>query len=282
MILEIATIRIKLTFEYEYILNSEYITRIFDLYQSKGPVDVFDFELSFIEKNNLPSNNYTMEQRNDALYYENNDTFIFETDSWASTIYWNKKLMTTMFYNYENSDLLDRLFIRSVKLLTSLLILEKGGIPFHCSAVTDNNKFSILFSGQSSAGKTKMAFTLEFKKQWHIYNDEFNIILPCKDSCYVFSTPFTTPEKFIHCSHGSAPIKKIYFLKKSTSCKIETLSLPQKYFSVLGGIYTFPTSDKFSTLIMKSAEEIARNIPMEMLYINHEDTNPDTIIELIQ
>jgi len=251
MILEIATIRIKLTFEYEYKLNSEYITRIFDLYQSKDPIETFDFELSLIEKNNLPSNSYTMEPRNDTLYYENNDTFIFEADSWASTINWNKKLMTTMFYNYENPDLLDRLFIRSLKL--------------HCSAVTDNDKFSILFSGQSLAGKTRTAFTLQFKKHWNIYNDEFNIILPCNGMYYVFSTPFTAPEKFIHCSHGSAPIKKIYFLKKSTACKIEAMSVQQKYFSVLGGIYTFPTSEKFSTIIMRSAEEIASNIPIEML-----------------
>lgn len=281
MILEIATIRIKLTFDYDYNLYTEYINKIIKMYKrddSRG----YDFELKTVKGTKRPSKLFKMEKRNEALYRETRDTFTFETESWASTIYWKEKLMTTMILDKESTEFEDRLFLRSLKLLVSLLALEKGGLPFHCSAVTKKNQYSILFSGQSTAGKTTIALLSYYKWKWDIFNDEFNIIIPFKGSYYVYSTPFTSPEKITFCSYGSAPIKKIFFIKKDICNRTKEIALPQKYFYVLGGTYTFPTSEKFGIILMETVEKIARNIPMQILYLNHKSNIAEQIDKLIK
>ncbi len=283
MILEIATLRIKITPAYTYNLTSDFMKRIFSLYTAKKSGGSFDFEIQLVEKMDRPSAVHAMESRGDTRYFENEELFIFETESWASTIFWKRKLMTTVFFQYEDNGLVERLFLRNLKLLVSLLILKKGGLPFHCSAVSPpDNKYGILFSGPPGSGKTKMAVTFQLKKRWHVFNDEFNGILPCDNHYFVYSTPFTTPEKFVHCSSGKTPVKKIYFLQEAPVTETGTLSLQQKYFSVLGGIYTFPTSENFSIIIMERAEDFARKIPIEMLYINNKNSNPDKLIKLTQ
>lgn len=279
MIIEIATIRLKLTLDHTYNLNTDYLNKIIEMYKVDN-TDEYDFELKTIKSTDLPSSIYEMESRNDALYHETEDAFIFETESWTSTIYWKKKVMTTMFFNEKSANSHDRLLIRSLKLLVSLLTLQKGGLPCHCSALTKNNKYSIIFPGQSNAGKTTIAILLS--RKWNIYNDEFNIIMPLKNGYYVFSTPFTTPEKFTFCTYGNTPLRKIFFLQKSPVNKTEKMTMKQKYFSVLECVYTFPTSEKFSAIIMKNVEKISQGIPIEMLYFNHKSNIAKDIEKFIQ
>lgn len=281
MILEIATIRIKLTFEHEYNLNTDYINKIIEMYKV-GDTDEYDFEFKTIKRTEQPSTFYKMESRNEALYRETEDTFLFETESWASTIYWKNRLMTIMFFNKGFTHLEDRLFIGSLKLLISLLILKKGGLPLHCSAVSNNNQFCTLFSGQSYAGKTTIALLLHHKRKWAIFNDEFIIIKPHNGTYYVYSTPFTSPEKITFCSHGIAPLKKIFFLKKDIANRTEKMALKEKYFFVLGGTFTFPTSEYFGNILMETVEKIARNVPIEMLYFNNKSNIAERIDEFIK
>ncbi len=269
MILEIATFRIKITIDTTYTLNTPYLDSIKKMYQA-GTQDSCDFEIQTIPDTSRPSSIYSMERRLNALYFENADLFVFETESWAATIDWHKKLMTTTFFNENLTEPHDRLLIRSLKLLLSLLSLKKGGLPCHCSAITKDNSFSIIFPGRSNTGKTTIAHLLS--KEWRIYNDEFNIILPCKNSYYVFSTPFTTPDKLKFCTTGYAPLKKIFFLEKSRENKIREMSLKQQYLSLLQCVYAFPTSEEFSNYIMTNTENIYQSIPIDLLYFNHIST----------
>ena len=205
----------------------------------------------------------TMESRNEVLYLEREDSLIFEKELWVSIINWKEKIMTVMFFG-TGEDSYDHLLIRSLKLLVSLLVLQKGGLPCHSSAVAKNNEFGMLFCGPSNEGKTTIALLLS--RKWVLYNDEYNIIMPVNNRYYVYSTPFTTPQKLNHCSFGSAPIKKIFFLKKGAENKVESITQKQKYLSVLESIYTFPTSKELGSIMMTNAEKISQEIQMEKLY----------------
>lgn len=281
MILKIATIRIKLSFEHDYDLDTEYITKIKKLYRADD-ADGYDFEVKTIKGTIRPSKLLKMEKRNGALYGETSDIFTFETKSWASVINWKDTLMTTMIFDKESTECEDRLFLRSLKLLISLLALRKGGLPFHCSAVMNKNQYSILFSGQSSAGKTTVALFLYYKWKWNIFNDEFNIIMPINGTYYACSTPFTSLDKINFCSYGIAPIIKLFHIKKDMNNRAEEMTLKQKYFYLLAGAYTFPTSESFGKILMETTEKIARNIPMQILYLNHKrdiEEQIDTLVD---
>jgi hypothetical protein len=138
-----------------------------------------------------------------------------------------------------------------------------------------------MISGQSGTGKTTLARIMQSVAGRAIFNDEFNILLPHDGTFFAYSTPFTTPEKFVNCTYGSAPVKKIVFLKKALKTRIEPLPLPHNYFSLMSGIYSFPTSEKLSTIIMENAEKAARAIRCEKLFINHSDNDPDNLINLL-
>lgn len=265
MILEIATLRIKLTFNHDYHLFTDYISNIVDKYKQNETTD-YDVELITVKPEVRPTLRYSMEPRNDAFYFETDDCFIFEKDSWASIINWKQKTMFIMFFSDTNPESRDHLFVRSLKLLISLLALQKGGLPCHCSAATKNNDYGVLFCGPSNFGKTTIALLLH--RHWTVFNDEYNIIMPQKNSFTVFSTPFTTSEKFKYCSKGSARVKKIFYLGKGAENKTAMLTPKQKYLSLLGSTYTFPTSESFGSAMMKNAEQISREIPMEKLYFN--------------
>ena len=262
MILEIATIRIKLTFEYSYNLNTEYINKIVEMYKAEDTAD-YDFELKTVHPSERPSTLYAMEPRNEALYLEKEDSFVFEKESWVSIINWKEKIMTAMFFG-TGEDSHDQLLIRSLKLLVSLLVPQKGGVSCHCSAVSKKNENGLLFCGPSNEGKTTIALLLH--RKWTLYNDEYNIIMPLDNCFHVYSTPFTTSEKLRFCSYGFAPVKKIFFLKKGAETKVESMTPKQKYLSVLENTYTFPTSGKICSAMMGNVEKISREIPAGMLY----------------
>ena len=263
MILQIATIRIKLTFEHDYNLYTEYFNKIVTMYKTEDTAG-YDFELKTLPPADRPSTRYTMESRNDALYMETEDFFIFEKESWVSTIYWKDKVMTAMFFIEAGAETYDRLLMRSLKLLVSLLVLQKGGLPCHCSAVAKEKEYGLLFSGPSNEGKTTIALFLH--RDWELFNDEYNIIMPGNNGYRVYSTPFTTPQNFNFCSLGSVPIRKLFILRKGSENKVESMSIKQKYLSILESVYTFPTSKGFADLIMRNVEKVSQEILVEKLY----------------
>jgi len=265
MILEIATIRIKITLESPDTLMTDYLNTVMRMYKTEE-TDAYDFELKTTNSNHPVLTPADMEYRNGAYYTEYDDTFAFKTEEWASTIYWRDKIMTVMFVG-ERCLHNDVLLIRSLKLLVSLLIIEKGGVPLHCSAVAkkDNNR-GLAFYGPSNAGKTTIV--LFFGRTCSIYNDEFNIILPHTNNYQLYSTPFTSPEKIVFCTHGSAPLIKLFSLKKGPDNKTEPMTQKQKYLSLLESVYAFPTSEYFTNRLLLNLEEICMKIPVAMLYFN--------------
>lgn len=279
MVLQIAGIRIKTIISSEYKIQSDYFNTIVKWYGTASS-ESWDFEIR-LEPESLffDLNENIMERRNGLLYSETDNTFIFKTDSSTVHIDWRDKMMRLAFDHAIKGDPIDVLFVWNLKLLISLLVLQAGGLPCHCSAVY-NNHYSIVFSGRPRAGKTTIALLL--KKKFEIYNDELNIIRPYSDTFYTFSTPFTSPEKLMFCSPGFSPLKKIFFLRHAQTNYTRPMSYKEKYFSLLGSAYTLPTSAYFADILMKNCENISNTIPIEMLYFNYMSNIAEKINNFIQ
>ncbi|HEX2957163.1 MAG TPA: hypothetical protein VHO70_10030 [Chitinispirillaceae bacterium] len=191
MVVQISEIRIKLPDAIDVRITTRLFNHILYNYMI-DPKSSFDYEIIVSNQPSDFKDIKNFKKFHSTLYYENQDISCFKNSTMESVIDWIHHRMFISFNS--NAENLDRLFLEQLKLLVSLLIVKKGGIPLHCSAVSHEKMGGIVFTGRSGAGKTTAAELLSHSCT--VFNDEYNTLIPRNGTWYIHSTPFTNPYTF--------------------------------------------------------------------------------------
>jgi hypothetical protein len=291
MIFDIATFKIKVQCRRSVSFHlPESFFRKFNAYRSfqTGRVHA-DFTITIVPYDFFPLLSKKLVRRQSHLYYEKKRLFVIKSRSATACVNAAAGKMTLGFKtpgsqrkSKTGAGKNNAILMGFVRLAVSLCAVQKGGLPFHCSAIAFGDR-GIAFSGPSGAGKStiakllvspesssKAASSSEMAKSSkaatslqtaQLLNDDFNIILPSgKKSYRIFSTPFTQPETLKKCVKGGAELRTVFFIEKSTANIIENLSFKNKYILVLGQTFIFPLSDSIGRKILDNAERLCGNV----------------------
>jgi hypothetical protein len=264
MIFSIASMRIKAVLPLGNVPRSRYFLSVKKDYGSK-PGRGHDFELivknKAVPSGDIPFNPWAIPK---IINPDPDTTVIFQNLS-ICRISWKQKRAVVSF-----SELLDQpegLFFDYVKILFSFLLIEKGGLPIHSSAVVQNNN-GLVFYGPSGAGKTTIAELL--RPSWRLLNDDVNFILPCRGHFKVYSTPFVTPGKYNRMSKGSARLRGVFLLRKHSGNSVSRLALKRQILSLSSAMFTLPFADKFCQKMLENIENLCRHVPVRELFFKND------------
>lgn len=265
MVLLISDIRIKIPDTLDSSVSTRLFQQMLKNYYAEDQSGA-DFEIIVSDLPKKAKIIGPLETFRDTLFYEDHKIAYFKTAQMISQIEWSKRCMHVWF---EGQDLHDRLFLEQIKHLLSFLVIRKGGIPCHCSAVAHELWGGMIFTGCSGAGKSTAAEMLS--RSCRVFNDECNVIIQNGNDWYVYATPFTNPFTFPTSSSHSAPLRKIFSLKQSHENRISPLSFNRKFTVLLESAYTFPT--KINTdILMKNIEYLITTVPVVSLHFSISET----------
>lgn len=264
MFLNIANYNITIENLTNYTFSDNHVEQVLNLFSINFNPNLNNITISLSSKINLPSHMYN---RADAQYAEENETIFISSHFFDLSfniaeqhcILHLKKMEPQFFY-----------LLKAIKLVLSIIVIKDGGIPFHCSAVTDGNN-GFIFTGKSGSGKTTAAILLNLSS-YKLLNDEFNIILPDNESYKIYSTPFTTEKKFKICNNLNTSLSRIFFINKSKKNYIENNLNHIKFNNFLTSIYTFPTTRTICNKMLSNAEKLYNHINPELLYFINNNT----------
>lgn len=267
MNLEIANYNIQVMNLPSDIIKSPYLKQVIKMFPVIDKTIKSIINIVLVPKVEIPIN---LSPRAEAKYGEQNDQ-----------IYISSKYFDLTF-NLSNQECYLKLFeikpktfylLKAIKLILSIIVIRDGGLPFHCSAIS-NGETGYVFTGKSGSGKTTAAVLLSLN-EFSILNDEFNIIFPRESGFLIYSTPFTTENKLKVCNNINSNINKIFFVNQSNS-NYKVLDLKHLNFAMfLSSIYSFPTTKSLTDKMLKTAEILYRNVAPELLYFinNNSFTN---------
>jgi hypothetical protein len=268
MIFEIATFKIKIQRRRSALLifpESFYKNYGRFISKKQGPSD---FSISIVPYGSFSLSSIKFARRRGHFYHEKNSVFIIKTLSAIVCINTLENKMALGFKNTNREKKNNTICMSLVRLAVSLCAIRKGGLPFHSSAMAFGNR-GIAFSGRSGAGKTTIAKLLVMPGQ--LLNDDFNVILPGRKGAYkIYSTPFAHPETLKSCVNRGAELRRIFFIEKSQTNKIENLSFRNKYILTLGQTLILPLSDFVGKKILNNAERLCGNVECKRLYFNND------------
>jgi hypothetical protein len=276
MIFSIASMRIKAVLPKGPVPRSRYFLSVKRDYGTR-PGRGHDFEL-VVEKKPVPSHDILFDPRAipKIMNPDPDTTVIFQNLS-ICRISWKQKRAVVSF-----SELLDQpegLFFDYVKILFSFLLIEKGGVPLHSSAVVRKNN-GLVFYGPSGAGKTTIADLLS--PSWKLLNDDVNFILPCRGHFKVYSTPFVTPGKYDKMTKGSARLRGVFLLRKHSGNGVSRLPFGRQILSLSSAMFTLPVTDTFSQKMLKNIENLCRHVPVRELSFRKERSIANDITAIME
>ncbi len=258
--------------------RTNYQNKIYSLYGLKEKSTEPDVTAKIEKGDPNFKKRYNLKKTKDALY--SHDQYGFRIVAETFSLYANKPEKKLTIHDHNNTvNSVDSALIASVRLYTSLLCIEHGGLPAHGSCVYIKGKGAYIFSGKSGAGKTTIARML--KRFGNVFNDEFNLLTTVNNTFHVFSNPFTSIQNMNFCSTGSSPLKKIFFLNKSDKNYSKAISHKEKVFNILKNTYTFPLSDAYWDKLLETANKIVHEIPSEMLYFSLGENSADEVYNIV-
>lgn len=241
----------------EKILNTDYFKAVSTKFGVSTYNDI-DIKITIVENLKLPNH---LKKRENVLYGEKYDDIYISSDFFKLSFNTVSQLAFLQLKQMEPSSFY---LLKAIKLILSIVIIKDGGIPFHCSAIYGKNE-AYVFTGLSGSGKTTAAFLLNLDN-YKVLNDEFNIILPKGNDYKIYSTPFTTKQKFQLCNNLSGMLSEIFFIKKSTKNYITQVSSQLNFTSFIQSLYFFPTTKYLSDKIMHNTELLYHRIRFSQLY----------------
>jgi hypothetical protein len=167
-------------------------------------------------------------------------------------------------------------FVTILKLLASLLVLDKGGLALHCSAAFDHRN-GYVFCGKSGSGKSTIAFGL--RPRYTVLGDEFNALIPSGVAGYTcHGSPFTKPENVELCSPGCALVTTLFLLSPGAEASFaDSGSVARSLLPViLDNVFTFPTSDEYAGKLFENTAALIRAVPIEVI------TDRDCLVSRLQ
>src|SRR3989344_9470164 len=149
------------------------------------------------------------------------DTYI-KTDQkkFYISIYQLISLKKMVSYYHLSEDYI-KLILRTI---CQLLLAQNNGMLFHSSASLINNQANF-FLGDSGAGKSTIVNLLSY--EFKPLADDIIILKKEKEIYYFYQTPFREKNLWITKNPNRIPLSRVFFLKKSTTNKLEKVTNQQ-------------------------------------------------------
>jgi hypothetical protein len=262
MVVDIASVRLKIILNEREVFFSPYLKEIFSVCSAED--SQCDFTVHSANSGASLSGMGRELELNGIRYRELSAAhFEFSVRNARFSLFFDRKVGEIV--RGDNELIHDDLIVTFLKLLVSLLILEKGGLPLHCAAVCGKDN-GYLFCGKSGSGKSTLALRLQ--PRYTILNDEFNVVVPdAKNGFRVYATPFTKQENLRFCSMISCSASRLFFFLDEKRKKIvpDALSGRIVLSLILENAFVFPTTDYFACRMFDNAAAIATAIPIETI-----------------
>lgn len=149
-----------------------------------------------------------------------------------------------------------------LRVLLCAMILAKGGLPFHCSAVERNGE-ALLFFGPSGAGKSTIASLLV--NEWHLLHDDFNLLMPNGSAWQVSSMPVLTDAIDLPYRQNFPKVRTLFLLKKGIFNRIGQLTLREKIVALTKSIYSIQAASWFADRTLENVQRVAESLPINRL-----------------
>ena len=197
--------------------------------------------------------------------------------SWGR-ISWGNRILHT---RWNGKSEFERYTSAEMKLVLSFLVIERGGILLHGSAVRRHG-YAVAFIGHSGSGKTTAAKLMA--PEWQILNDECNIVLPALDCAgyRIHATPFTAISKLPSLAQGSAHLGAVFTLARGRDVQIRPLSAQRSILSVVGSTVAIPSTDAVGERVLSNASEVVRSIPIEELSFRRDSAISEAIEDYLE
>lgn len=151
-------------------------------------------------------------------------------------------------------------WVSDLRILTSLLVIQNGGLPLHCLAVIDNHGGGQVFMGPSGAGKSTVSDRL--MSYVTILNEECNVLLPTNETFFVYATPFVGSSATSRVQNQNAPIKNLFILVKDTLTKSEEITLYEKYTAIMRCLVAFLPNDEWVQKVHENILNFCNHVPI--------------------
>jgi hypothetical protein len=261
LIVKISNFKIKISGYNKSTFVMELIKTVLDGFEVTA--NSYDFEMMIVDRLAGRDQCFKFEKFKDILFCDNVDSIYFNTIETQAVISWiNGTMLITMSEEITESKR-SILLIEQLKLLISLLVIQKGGFLCHCSAVKKKDFGGIVFSGPSGAGKSTIAKLLS--SSCTVLNEEFNILMPNNGNWSIYSTPFCNPFSFPERSKGDAPLKAIFFLNKCSTTRVESMPFRRKFVSIMESAYFFST-ERTGEAVLTATEMIISSVLVKKLH----------------
>jgi hypothetical protein len=276
MVLSIASMRIRAVLPLRFAPRSRFFSSVTKDFGAP-PGCIHDFEL-IVDKKEVPARDIRFDPRAipKIVNPDPDTTVIFQNQS-ICRIQWKQKRAIVSFS--ERLDSPEGLFFDYLKILFSFLLIRKGGLPVHSSALVRKNK-GLVFYGPSGAGKSTIAELL--KPSWKLLNDDVNFIAPRNGHFRVYSTPFVPPEKYGNVSKGSAVLGGVFLLRKHSHNGVSPLAFSRQILSLSSSMFSLPATDKFCRKMLGNIENLCRHVPVRELSFRNGPSIAEDIQNLME
>ncbi len=196
------------------------------------------------EINNLKINNqFASAKNNKNFFYDENQNFFFIRIDFLEAKYFIEKNKVYVNLPINKSFAVKHRFvIIAIKHVLDLYLASTNkGLLLHSAGFVKGDSYSVLFAGSSGSGKTFLSKyfsnhlinSLNKQESLKFMNDETILIQLKQGTLYAFSTILSGKEETKPNNYG-APLKKIFFLRKTTRNKISIIKGIDLFQALLG------------------------------------------------
>lgn len=259
-------------------LDTPLFARAVSMYRTGHEANPDSYTVRILPERSIEMPSYEKTQCQCIKTIESGSSLFFDSPFAVSRVDLGERLLELCLKDEQNcSEPVEWILLSHIRLLISLVTVERGGVPLHCSSLRKDDR-CVAFTGPSGSGKTTVSRLL--MPSWELLNDEFNIVLPRSDGWWVMSTPFTKHDTLLKCTAGNCRLQKLYAVEHGNDVQTCTMSLGQAFQVVSSGAYVVPYSHAFCEKLFENVTTLCRDVDVMRLRFSR-DCTVDGLISAI-
>lgn len=156
------------------------------------------------------------------------------------------------------------LLFNAFKWFLSLIAIDNGGVPLHCSNMITNNR-SLLFCGKSGSGKSTISGLLSHNRQlWQRGSDELNLVFIQDSEAYAYATPYLSFDSELRTT--GAPLEHLFFLRHSLRNYTGVLHGKECYWNILKNVYTIAANECLAEKMYNNIQLLSESVSCSNLH----------------
>ncbi|MGH9593821.1 MAG: hypothetical protein ACRD5L_12075, partial [Bryobacteraceae bacterium] len=152
-----------------------------------------------------------------------------------------------------------------VRILLSVMLLDRKGFLLHAASVTRNGK-AFIFPGRSGAGKSTVA---SLAPSGSVLTDEISLLSLAAGAWRAHGTPFWGEFRAAG-ANVSAPVHGVYFLVQAPENRIERMSPGEGLRALLPKVLFFSADRLQTEKLLEILTEAVAGIPFHRLYFRRD------------